>query len=90
MKLNLGRVDIQRDWGYAEEYVVAMWKMLQRSDLDDYVIASGRVNTLVDFVEEVFKQLDLDYKEYLVSDPRFFRPHDILYSRGKPIKAKRI
>lgn len=89
LKLNLGRVDIQRDWGYAEEYVLAMWKMLQRRNLEDYVIASGRVNTLIDFIEEVFMQLDLDYKDYLVSDQKFFRPHDILYSRGKPMKARR-
>jgi GDPmannose 4,6-dehydratase len=86
-KLIMGRTDIQRDWGYAGEYVEAMWKMLQYSKTKDYVIASGKAVRLIDFIAEVFKQLNLNYIDYIETDKSLLRPHDIIYSRGNPIKA---
>ena len=87
LKLIMGRTDIQRDWGYAGEYVLAMWKMLQNTEFKDYVIASGTTLRLTDFIAEVFLQLDLNFMDYIETDKSLFRPHDILYSRGNPIKA---
>ncbi|KAF6697162.1 MULTISPECIES: GDP-mannose 4,6-dehydratase [Pseudomonas] len=88
-KLKLGRLDISRDWGWAPEYVEAMWLMLQQDVPEDYVIATGITVTLQDFVAEVFRCLDLDWKDHVVVDAEFLRPTDLLVSRADPSKAER-
>lgn len=87
-KLILGRLDISRDWGWAPEYVEAMWAMLQGELPEDFVIATGETNTLQDFVETVFLQLDLDWKEHVEQNQEFMRPTDLLVSVGDASKAK--
>lgn len=87
-KLVLGDLSISRDWGWAPEYVVAMWKMLQMDSADDYVIATGESVSLSLFVENVFSQFNLNWSDYVVADPKFFRPSDIRYGKGNPKKAE--
>ncbi|MBL4759718.1 MAG: GDP-mannose 4,6-dehydratase [Mariprofundaceae bacterium] len=86
-KLVLGDLSISRDWGWAPEYVVAMWKMLQMDLAEDYVIATGESITLSLFVEKVFSELKLNWKDHVVVDSSFFRPSDIRYGKGNPKKA---
>jgi GDPmannose 4,6-dehydratase len=88
-KLLLGRLDIERDWGWAPEYVDAMWRMMQLDVPDDYIIATGEVNSLQDFVAEAFALLNLDWREHVSSDPSFFRPTDLARSQGCADKAAR-
>lgn len=88
-KLKLGRLDISRDWGWAPEYVEAMWLMLQQDTPEDYVIATGTTVTLEEFVAEVFRCLGLDWKDHVVVDAEFLRPTDLLVSRADPSKAER-
>lgn len=86
--LKLGRIDISRDWGWAPEYVEAMWLMLQQDEPDDYVIATGYTDTLESFVSQAFGYLGLDWETHVVIDPAFCRPTDVLVSRSDPTKAK--
>ncbi|MDO9206071.1 MAG: GDP-mannose 4,6-dehydratase [Methylotenera sp.] len=86
-KLILGRLDIERDWGWAPEYVDAMWRMMQLDVPDDYIIATGEVNSLQNFVAEAFALLDLDWREHVSSDTSFFRPTDLARSQGCADKA---
>jgi len=88
-KLKLGNLDISRDWGWAPEYVEAMWKMLQQDKPDDYVIATGKVNSLRDFCIAAFQELGLDWQEHVESDSSLLRPTDILIGFGNSEKAKR-
>lgn len=88
-RLCLGRLDIARDWGWAPDFVDAMWRMLQSDKASDYVIATGVTNTLSSFLAEVFKQLGLDWSDYVDSDRRLYRPSEIAYSAGDPSKAER-
>lgn len=88
-KLTLGRLDIVRDWGWAPEYVDAMWRMMQKKAADDYIIATGEANSLQDFVAEAFTAVGLDWREHVSSDPSFFRPADIARSQGCADKAAR-
>lgn len=88
-KLTLGRLDIVRDWGWAPEYVDAMWRMMQKNAADDYIIATGEANSLQDFVAEAFTAVGLDWREHVSSDPSFFRPADIARSQGCADKAAR-
>jgi GDPmannose 4,6-dehydratase len=88
-KLHLGNISIARDWGWAPEYVVAMWRMLQQEQPEDYVIATGESNTLEDFVAEAFQVFGLDWREHVISDPSLLRPSEIMVSRGNPEKAAR-
>jgi GDPmannose 4,6-dehydratase len=85
--LTLGRLDISRDWGWAKEYVDAMWRMLQLENPEDFVIATGVTITLEEFVAHAFKIFDLDWREHVVQDQSFFRPNDILVSAADPSKA---
>ena len=85
--LRLGNLDIERDWGWAPEYVEAMWLMLQQSSADDFVIATGEVNSLASFVEMAFAQLGLDWHEHVEIDPAFLRPTDIARGVGDPSLA---
>ncbi|NTU72603.1 GDP-mannose 4,6-dehydratase [Candidatus Roizmanbacteria bacterium] len=86
-KLYLGNTSIARDWGSAQEYVYAMWLMLQQDTPDDFVIATGETNTLEEFVAEVFSCRNLNFHDYVVADPSLLRPSEILVSRGNPEKA---
>jgi GDPmannose 4,6-dehydratase len=86
-KLHLGNISIARDWGSAEEYVEAMWLMLQQEQPEDFVIATGETNTLEDFVAAVFQAVGLDWRDHVVSDPALLRPSEIMVSRGNPAKA---
>ena len=85
--LELGRLDISRDWGWAPEYVEAMWLMLQQETPEDFVIATGETNPLEVFVAEVFSQLGLDWKKHVKQNPEFMRPTDLLVSIGDANKA---
>ena len=87
-KLTLGRLDIRRDWGWAPEYVEAMWRMLQQKKPDDYVVATGEEHSLQQFVAETFRQLKLDWRKHVVSDRKIFRPSDIERSCGNASKAR--
>lgn len=86
-KLHLGNISIARDWGWAQEYVGAMWLMLQQEKPEDYVIATGETNTLEDFVAEVFSCAGLNWHDHVVSDPSLLRPSEIMISRANPAKA---
>jgi len=88
--LNLGRLDVERDWGWAPEYVEAMWLMLQQPSPEDFVIATGETNTLEAFVALAFSSAGLDWRKYVHQDPALFRPTDLLVSRADPSKAHRI
>jgi GDPmannose 4,6-dehydratase len=85
--LTLGNLDAYRDWGYAPDYVAAMWLMLQADLPDDYVIASGETHSVREFVATVFSGLDLDYRKYVKMDPNFFRPAENIQLCGNPAKA---
>ena len=86
-KLHLGNISISRDWGWAPEYVDAMWRILQQDDPEDYVVASGETNTLEEFVAESFNCVGLDWREHVVTDPSLLRPSEIMVSRANPAKA---
>ncbi len=87
-ELRLGNLDAQRDWGYAPDYVRGMWMMLQQDQPDDYVLATGKTNTVERFAELAFKTVDLDFRDYVVQDPRFMRPTDVDLLVGDPSKAR--
>jgi GDPmannose 4,6-dehydratase len=89
-KLKLGNIDIARDWGWAPEYVEAMWLILQQEKADDFVIATGESNRLEDFVAEVFRCVGLDWREHVESDPSLLRPSEIMVSRANPEKSARM
>ena len=88
-KLELGNISVERDWGWAPEYVQAMWLMLQQDNPDDYVIATGETNRLEDFVDGVFTSLGLNWREHVKTNQNLFRPTDILTVRANPGKAAR-
>jgi GDPmannose 4,6-dehydratase len=88
-KLYLGNLDAKRDWGYAKEYVEAMWLMLQQDEGDDYVMATNETNSVRDFVMETFALLDLDWEKYVDYDKRYERPTEVDLLIGDPAKAKR-
>jgi len=87
-KLYLGNLDAKRDWGFAGDYVEAMWKMMQLETPDDYVIATGEAYSVREFLERAFGRVDLDWKQYVVQDPRYLRPTEVDYLLGDPSKAK--
>lgn len=87
-KLELGRIDIARDWGWAPEYVEAMWLMLQQDAPEDYIVATGVTHTLEEFVASAFGKLNLDWRDYVVQSAALFRPTDLRFSRANPGKAK--
>ncbi len=88
-KLYLGNLDAKRDWGYAKEYVEMMWLMLQQDEPEDYVIATGEAHSVKQFLTEAFNYLDLDWKDYVEIDPRYFRPTEVEVLIGDASKAKR-
>lgn len=89
-KLYLGNLDAKRDWGFAGDYVDAMWRMLQQDQPDDYVIATGQTYSVREFLDEVFDYLDLDWKKYVQIDPTYYRPTEVDVLLGDASKAKRI
>ena len=86
-ELRLGNLDAKRDWGFAGDYVEAMWLMLQHDRPDDFVIATGEAHSVREFCEVAFGHVGLDYEQYVVSDPKFFRPAEVDYLLGDPTKA---
>jgi GDPmannose 4,6-dehydratase len=89
-KLYLGNMDAKRDWGFAGDYVEAMWLMLQQDKADDYVIATNETHTVKEFVERAFDHVGLDWKKYVEIDKRYFRPAEVDLLIGDPAKAKKI
>ena len=86
--LYLGNLDAKRDWGYAPEYVEGMWRILQHDEPDDYVLATNETHTVREFVEEAFKHVGLDWKEFVKYDERYERPAEVELLIGNPAKAK--
>jgi len=89
-ELRLGNLEAKRDWGYAADYVEAMWLMLQQEHPDDFVIATGRSLSVRDFCKLAFRVVGLDWQEFVVTDPRFHRPAEVDVLQGDPSKAKRL
>jgi GDPmannose 4,6-dehydratase len=88
-KLFLGNLEAKRDWGFAGDYVEAMWLMLQQERPDDFVIATGETHSVREFAQQVFRKLDLDYEKYVVIDKRYFRPTEVDVLLGDASKANR-
>jgi len=89
-KLYLGNLDARRDWGYAPDYVRAMWLMQQQEQPDDYVVGTGEAHTVREFVELAFAQAGLDWKEHVETDPRYLRPAEVDYLCADASKARRV
>lgn len=87
-KVHLGNLDAKRDWGYAKEYVEAMWLMLQQEEPDDYVIATGETHSVKEFLEEAFAVIGMNWQDHVEFDPRFTRPAEVDYLIGDASKAK--
>ncbi len=87
-KLYLGNLDSKRDWGYAKDYVEAMWLMLQQTEPDDYVISTGETHSVREFLEEAFNYVNLQWEDYVEIDPRYFRPAEVDLLLGDSNKAK--
>lgn len=88
--LKLGNLDAKRDWGHAADYVEAMWLMLQQDKPDDFVIATGETHSVREFLEAVFAHLELDWQQYVTTDPRYLRASEVDALCGDPSKAKKI
>ncbi len=89
-KIYLGNIEAKRDWGYAPEYVEGMWLMLQQDEPDDIVLGTGETHSVKDFLEEAFGYLDLDWREYIEIDPKYFRPTEVENLSADFSKAKKI
>ncbi|HPD46905.1 MAG TPA: GDP-mannose 4,6-dehydratase [Anaerohalosphaeraceae bacterium] len=89
-KLYLGNLDAKRDWGFAGDYVEAMWLMLQQDRPDDYVIATGETHSVREFLDEVFGYLDMDWRPYVAKDPKYFRPTEVDLLQGDATKARKV
>ncbi len=89
-ELRLGNLEARRDWGYAGDFVEAMWLMLQQDEPDDFVIATGVDHTIREFCEVAFARVGLDWQDHVVVDERFFRPAEVHILRGDPAKAARL
>lgn len=87
-KLRLGNLDAYRDWGHAEDYIEAMWLMLQQSEPDDYVVSTGETHSVREFLEVAFGYVGLNYEDYVVVDPAFYRPAEVDYLLGSSTKAR--
>ena len=89
-KLYLGNLDAKRDWGFAGDYVEAMWLMLQQPKADDYVIATGETHSVREFLQEAFDYAKLDWKKYVSLDKRYLRPTEVDLLLGDSSKARRV
>jgi GDPmannose 4,6-dehydratase len=87
-QLRLGNLDAKRDWGYARDFVEAMWLILQRDQPDDYVVATGESHSVREFLQEAFSYVNLDWNDYVVIDPKYFRPAEVDFLLGDPRKAQ--
>ncbi|HPT16432.1 MAG TPA: GDP-mannose 4,6-dehydratase [Kiritimatiellia bacterium] len=87
-ELRMGNLDAKRDWGFAGDYVCAMWMMLQQARADDYVVATGRTHSVRDFLRIAFSHVGLNYEDYVVIDPEFIRPAEVELLLGNPAKAQ--
>jgi len=87
-ELKLGNLDARRDWGYAREYVEAMWLMLQQPEAGDYVVATGETHSVRDFVETAFEAVGLDWERYVTTDPSFLRPAEVDFLLGNPARIR--
>ena len=87
-ELRMGNLDARRDWGFAGDYVEAMWLMLQQKEPEDYVVGTGISHSVKDLIKVAFDHVGLDWEEYVVSDPKLFRPAEVDYLLGDPRKAK--
>lgn len=87
-KLVLGNLDARRDWGHAQDYVEAMWRILQQEQADDYVVATGEAHSICDFLDEAFGQLDLDWHDFVTTDPAYYRAAEVDNLQGDPAKAR--
>jgi GDPmannose 4,6-dehydratase len=87
-ELRLGNLDAKRDWGYAKDYVEAMWLILQQEKPDDYVVATGETHSVREFLDEAFGYAGLDWQKYVKVDPKYFRPAEVDFLLGDPAKAK--
>lgn len=87
-ELRLGNIDAKRDWGFAGDYVDAMWRMMQQEQPDDYVVATGRTTTVRDMCRIAFSHVGLNYEDHIVIDPKFYRPAEVEVLLGNPTKAK--
>jgi GDPmannose 4,6-dehydratase len=88
--LHLGNLDAKRDWGHAKDYVEAMWMMLQQDKPDDYVIATGKTHSVREFCDKAFTHVGLDYREFVKTDSKLFRPAEVAVLQGNADKAKEI
>ena len=88
-KLFLGNLDAQRDWGFAGDYVEAMWLMMQQDKPDDFVIATGETHSVREFLDEAFGRMDMDWKKYVEIDPRYYRPAEVDLLLGDASKAEK-
>jgi GDPmannose 4,6-dehydratase len=89
-KLYLGNLNAKRDWGYAKDYVEAMWLMLQQETPDDFVIATGETHSIKEFLEEAFGYAGMDYQKYVEIDPKFMRPAEVDHLLGDSSKARKV
>jgi GDPmannose 4,6-dehydratase len=89
-ELRMGNLDSQRDWGFAGDYVKAMWLMLQQDTPDDFVVATGETHTVKELVQLAFDRVGLDWEKYVVIDPRFIRPAEVDLLIGQPAKANKV
>src|SRR5690606_17861097 len=89
-KLYLGNLDAKRDWGHAQDYVEAMWLMLQRDEPGDYVVATGQSRSVREFAEAVFGRLGLHWQDHIELDPRYLRPAEVEFLQGDPRKAETV
>lgn len=89
-KLHLGNISVQRDWGWAPEYVEAMWRMMQQEKADDFLFATGETNRLEDFIDAAFNHVGLAWRDHVITDQELFRPTDLGVGRGDPSKAKAL
>jgi len=88
--LALGNLDASRDWGHAKDYVRAMWMILQHDEPDDFVCAMGESHSVKELCEEVFSELDLDYRDYVIVDSKFFRPTELHDLKGDSSKLRKV
>src|SRR5205823_2829182 len=88
-KLYLGNLEARRDWGYAKDYVEAMWLMMQAGEAEDYVIATGETRSVREFLDAAFRLVDLDWKPYVEVDPRYYRPAEVDVLLGDASKARK-
>ena len=89
-ELLLGNLEARRDWGYAPDYVVAMWKMLQCDSAGDFVIGTGEAHSVREFLDEAFGYLNMDWHDHVKIDPHYYRPNEVDFLQADPSKAQRL